>query len=150
MWQRILIVLGRIFLGYIFVVSGISKIFNWHETQDQVVATLSDWSAYATGIDWLEGLLNIMSSMPTILLVTALALELIGGVSVLIGFRPKWGAIFLVLFLIPTTLLYHHFWFLEGTAREEELIAFMKNCAILGGLLVLWAASNMQARLKEL
>jgi putative oxidoreductase len=41
----------------------------------------------------------------------------------------------LILFLIPTTFIFHPFWKLKGLKREEQWINFMKNVAITGGLL---------------
>ena len=150
MWQRFLIVVGRILLAFVFIVGALNKIFNWSVMSEHVSAIFSDWRSYATGINWMESLFGMLEPMSGVLFVIAILLELVGGLSVLLGFRPKWGAICLVLFLIPTTILYHHFWFLEGVARETEVVAFMKNCAILGGLLILWATTTMQRRLKNL
>ncbi|HPE85387.1 MAG: DoxX family protein [Chlamydiia bacterium] len=150
MWQRILIVLGRVLLAYIFIIGALDKIINWSMMTEQVSAVFADWKAYSTGIGSLETLFGMLEPISTFLLVVAIALELIGGISVLIGFRPKAGAICLILFLIPTTILFHHFWFLEGEPRQTEMINFMKNCSILGGLMILWAATSLQRKLKTL
>jgi putative oxidoreductase len=72
-----------------------------------------------------------------ILLLVATLFELLGGLSVLLGAKENMGAALLVLFLIPTTILMHQFWFIEGAARELQMIHFLKNLAILGGLLMI-------------
>ena len=149
MWNRLLIVLGRILIAYIFIVGGVNKILDWSSTSEHVAAVFSDWKSYSTGLNSLEAIFGFLEPMSSFLLIIAIALELIGGIFVLIGFRPKWGTICLILFLIPTTILYHHFWFLEGKAREDQLVAFMKNISILGGLLILWAATSMQRKLRN-
>lgn len=71
-----------------------------------------------------------------ILLLFATLFELCGGLSILLGYREKLGAILLILFLIPATVLMHQFWFVEGAMRELQLTHFLKNLAILGGLIL--------------
>jgi putative oxidoreductase len=41
--------------------------------------------------------------------------------------------------LIPTTMVFHHFWELQGADRALQMIHFMKNISILGGLLIVLA-----------
>ena len=139
MWQKIIIAVGRVLIALIFVISGVSKLFNWNASLQHIESVLTDWHAYVGGGAFFETAI----SLAPVLLGLAIAFELIGGCSVLIGYRAKWGAFLLILFLIPTTLLVHHFWFLEGQAKTDEQINFIKNCAILGGLMVLWASSSL-------
>ena len=66
-------------------------------------------------------------------------LALLGGLSVALGYKAKWGAGLLVLFLLPVTVMLHNFW-----AMQDPLIAqmhqamFMKNVSILGGALLIF------------
>ena len=41
--------------------------------------------------------------------------------------------------MIPTTLLFHNFWAMQGMDRYDNTIHFQKNLAIMGGLLLLAA-----------
>lgn len=63
-------------------------------------------------------------------------LSLLGGFSVLIGYKARWGAWLLVAFLILITAMMHRFW---EIADENDLdlqqVMFMKNLTILGGAL---------------
>jgi putative oxidoreductase len=43
------------------------------------------------------------------------------------------------LHLIPTTAIFHNFWALQGMEQQDNMINFLKNLAIMGGLLVLAA-----------
>jgi len=43
----------------------------------------------------------------------------------------------LIAFLVPVTLIFHDFWQYQGEAQMQQMIHFMKNSAILGGLLAL-------------
>ncbi len=65
-------------------------------------------------------------------IVAAIAIELAGGLSVLLGYKTRWGAIALTLFLIPATLIFH-----TNFADQMQTIHVMKNLAILGGLLMI-------------
>jgi len=65
-------------------------------------------------------------------------LAIAGALSVSFGFRAKWGAWMLVLFLIPVTLGMHQFWKIaDAGQRHVQLAMFMKNISMLGGALLL-------------
>lgn len=61
--------------------------------------------------------------------------EFIGALSLILGYKTRFGATLLLLFLIPTTLIFHDFWNAEGAVRALQQIEFFKNLAIFGGLL---------------
>jgi putative oxidoreductase len=69
--------------------------------------------------------------IPSVLAIGAIACLLLGSVSLLLGFKTKIGALLLILFLIPTTLFFHP----AGT----DLTSFLKNLALIGGLLMVIA-----------
>jgi putative oxidoreductase len=78
---------------------------------------------------------------------------LIGGTSVLLGLKPKLGAIAILGFLAGVSPVMHDFWRHEDpNARNNEMINFMKNLALAGGALALmgvdepWEASVPIAR----
>lgn len=50
----------------------------------------------------------------------------------MLGYKARWGAIALIIFLIPATIIFH-----TNFAEPMQTIAFMKNLAILGGLLMI-------------
>ena len=64
-------------------------------------------------------------------------LALIGSLSILLGYKAKWGAWFLVLFLVPVTIMMHDFWNMTGPQAGINQIMFMKNIAMLGGALLI-------------
>lgn len=60
-------------------------------------------------------------------------LSLLGGLSILLGYKAKWGAWALVLFLIPVSLIMHQFWGEKvGMNGPMQTAMFMKNMALLG------------------
>lgn len=65
-------------------------------------------------------------------------LLLIGGLSILLGYRPVIGIAALVLFLVPVSFWMHNFWKVtDPMLRMSEMINFSKNIAILGAILML-------------
>ena len=104
--------LARIGLSAIFIWSGTNKILN-------PVATMENMSAHGMPLTFF-------------FLAGAIALEMLGGLSILLGIKVKWGAAMLIIFLIPATLIFHH-----DLSTELEQAMFLKNMAMLGGLLML-------------
>jgi putative oxidoreductase len=100
----------------IFLLSGFNKLTNWSSNE-----------AY------LET--HGMTTATSLLLAMAVVVELLGGLALLVGFRVRVVAIVLFLYLIPTTLIFHNFWAYEGAMRQDQMIHFLKNLTILGGLL---------------
>jgi putative oxidoreductase len=108
--QRYLPLLGRVLLGLIFVMSGVNKVMQFGGTQQY----MESFGMPATAI----------------LLVGAIVFEIGGGLMVIAGFKARLGALALVLFLIPATLIFH-----TDFADQNQMIHFMKNLSIMGGLL---------------
>lgn len=117
--NSIVALIGRILLSAIFILSGISK-----------------FSGFAGTAQYLD---TKGMPLPSVALGIALAIELLGGLAILVGFHARVAAWIVFLYLIPTTLLFHNFWALQGEARMDNHIHFMKNLAIMGGLLLLAA-----------
>ena len=65
-------------------------------------------------------------------------IALAGGLSISLGFRAKFGAWLLVLFLVPVTVMIHNFWAVEDPAAATiQQIMFMKNLSMLGAALLI-------------
>jgi len=112
--ERYASLIGRVLLCAIFLMSGMGKITDPAGTQAYMASHHMPYTA--------------------VLLVGAILLELGGGLSLLLGLKARWGALALVVFLVPTTLIFH-----TNFAERLQVIQFMKNLAILGGLLTLAA-----------
>ena len=78
---------------------------------------------------------------PQILLAGAIAFLLIGGLSVAIGYKARFGAFLLLVFLAAATYYFHAFWKVDVEAEpekfQEQMIAFMKNLALAGTMVFL-------------
>jgi putative oxidoreductase len=65
-------------------------------------------------------------------------LSLIGGLSILLGYRARIGAWIVVVFLIPVTLMMHNFWAMSDPMMVQmQQAMFLKNVSMLGGALLL-------------
>lgn len=62
----------------------------------------------------------------------------LGGLSIMLGLKARWGAWLIVLFLVPVTLMMHNFWTVaDPAARGMQQAMFMKNVSMLGGALLI-------------
>jgi putative oxidoreductase len=102
---------GRILLGHIFLLAGINKI-----------------SGY-------EGTAGYMEAMgvPGALLPLVIVLEIVAGLALIIGFKAKWAALALAGFTVLAAVLFH-----TDFSDQTQMILFMKNWAITGGLLMVY------------
>ncbi|HEU4718387.1 MAG TPA: DoxX family protein [Bacteroidia bacterium] len=61
-----------------------------------------------------------------------------GALSIILGYKAKWGAWLIVLFLIPVTFMMHAFWkATDPVAQQMQMVMFMKNIALLGAALLI-------------
>jgi putative oxidoreductase len=129
--------IGRACLSAIFIFAAMQKIWDWNGTEQMLSQALEQSLTLFHDIEWLRPLIEQMAIWSPVFLLIATAFELLGGILVLLGIKVKVGATLLLLFLIPATFFFHHFWVLEGAERELQSIMFMKNLSIFGGLLLL-------------
>lgn len=62
----------------------------------------------------------------------------LGGLSILAGYKARYGAWLIVLFLVPVTVMIHNFWAIaEPMAARTQYIMFMKNLSMLGGAILI-------------
>jgi uncharacterized membrane protein YphA (DoxX/SURF4 family) len=66
-------------------------------------------------------------------------LVLFGGVSILLGWRPEWGIVGIIVFLVGVSFPMHNFWAESGTERMNDFGNFTKNMALVGAALMLVA-----------
>src|SRR5262249_25531663 len=80
---------------------------------------------------------------------------LAGGLSIMAGVKPRNGLAMLIAFLVPVSLKMHRFWEEEGEARQNDMIHFTKNVALVGAALAMmkidepWPVSIDAARAKD-
>ena len=66
------------------------------------------------------------------------AIAILGGLSILLGFKAKYGGWLIVVFLIPVTFMIHDFWTVaDPMARQMQYLNFIKNVSMLGAALMI-------------
>jgi putative oxidoreductase len=109
MMRDMVMVLGRVLMAAVFVVAGLSDLI------------------------WLSGTVEHLRSLglplPWVSVWIVLSIEILCGVAIIVGYRTRWAASILALFLITAGLIAH---FDFGSAAEIQLL--MKDIAIAGGL----------------
>ena len=103
-------VVARILLAHIFVLAGMNKIMGYAGTQ---------------------GYMEMMG-VPGMLLPLVIILELGGGLALVAGWQARWVAFALAGFSVISALIFHN-----NLADQVQMIMFMKNLAIAGGLLLI-------------
>lgn len=131
--------LGRVAISLIFMTSFVMKLFSWDQTTQYMTGALSKWIAGTPLPDFMHGAVTFVCAYATLFLVVATIFEGVGSLFVLLGFKVRFGATLLILFLIPVTVVMHPFWLVGGQEKTLEMAMFMKNLAILGGLFILAA-----------
>jgi len=98
----------------------------------------------------LEGTIQFMAAkgmpLPSLLIWGAIITELAGALALLTGYKMREAGILLALYLVPTTLIFHNFWAMEGQQFQMQLMSFMKNLSIIGGLLLLTSFPSQQTK----
>lgn len=114
--MKLLVLLGRICYSAIFIMSGMG-----HFSQATIGYAASQGVPMAWVLVPLSGILAI-----------------VGGLSILSGYKARFGAWLLVLFLAPVTLMMHKFWGLtDPMAARMQQVMFMKNLSMLGAALLI-------------
>jgi putative oxidoreductase len=106
---------GRILIAIIFLLSGIDKVTHYAQTLGYMTKA---------GLPF-----------PQTLLVASAVIEIVCALAIIAGWKTRLAAIGLVIWMIPVTLTFHN-----PAAGQDAMIHFMKNVAIIGGLLVLFAS----------
>lgn len=84
------------------------------------------------------------------LLGSAIFLMIFGGILILTGYRSKLGAVLLLLYYIPATFIIYSFWNDPPELYRINSIQFMKNLAIIGGLMMVFVNGAGRYSIKKL
>lgn len=106
------------------------------------LALLFLWSGYGKLMD-VSSTASYMAKagmpMPEVLVWPAVLIELIAGAMLVVGFKVRWAAVALIVYTIIATFYFHAFWAIPADQMRMQQIQFMKNIAIIGGLLAVLA-----------
>ena len=106
------------------------------------IAALFLWAGYGKFV-YMDGNIGYMKAYgmpaPELLIWPALLVELVGGALILLGWKTRWAALALIAFTIPAMFMFHAYWAVPADQIMNQQVHFMKNAAILGGLLYICA-----------
>ena len=118
------LLIGRVVFSFFFLYSG----FN-HLTK------LSTYAQYAGA-----------SGVPAPTVLTALSglMLLAGGLSVVLGFKVRWGSLLIAAFLVPAAFTVHKFWGITDPMMAANQAAhFWKNIALTGACLMFYGLATL-------
>jgi putative oxidoreductase len=121
----VLALVSRILMSAVFLVYGYQKFMD--------VSTITNLGGTKRIMDLIAG----GAAAPAWLGYLVAAFELAGGLAVLVGFRTRFVALVLVLYLCVATYFGHPFWSLQSAARGANEAHFYKNLAIIAAYLLL-------------
>jgi len=110
---------GRILLALIFIISGFGKIMGFDATLGYI---------RSAGLPFAQ-----LSA------IAAIVVELGGGILLVVGWKARWAAAALFLFVLVAALYFHAFWASPPDQAMMQQIQFLKNLAIMGGMLYIMA-----------
>ena len=108
--MHIVEILGRIFISSLFIVEAIRKFFS----PDEGMIYMSDYG------------------VPEILFYPSLIFEFVVPLILIAGFKTRFFASLLFLFVLSVTVIFH-----TDFSNNMQMISFLKNLAIMGGLLII-------------
>ena len=73
--------------------------------------------------------------MPSVSVGIGMAIEILGGLAILVGWQTRWVALILGFFTLVASFFFHNFWSVPADAAMVQQLLFWKNIAVVGGLL---------------
>ena len=129
--KDIIDLIGRILISIIFLYEAYDSMFYFQETKAAMTAY---------GIDGNQDILIIGSILCLVL----------GGTLLLLGYRSGFGSFLILLYWIPVTFIVHSFWNDPPEEQRIEAILFMKNLAIIGGLMLVYVNGSGRYSVRRL
>jgi putative oxidoreductase len=111
--------LGRILLAAMFIYAGYGKIGGFAGTAGYIAS---------------QGL-----PLPQVLAAGTIVLEIVAGVLLVVGWKARWAALALALFTVLASVIFHAFWSVPAEQFRTQQLFFLKNMAVVGGLLMVVA-----------
>ena len=117
--NHVLNVLGRLLIAALFLPAGLSKI---------------------TGFEGTVGYIGSVGlPAPALGAVIAIAVEVLGGLALIVGWQTRITSLVLALFTLVASVIFHAYWAAPAEQAFVVQLLFFKNIAVIGGLLILAA-----------
>jgi putative oxidoreductase len=113
------VLIARVLLALMFLLAGLSKFGGLEGTAGYIAS---------------KGL-----PMPQVLAVATAVLEVVAAALLIIGWQARWAALALAAFTLLASVLFHNYWAMPAEQQMMQQLMFMKNIAVVGGLLAVFA-----------
>ncbi|HEX6796070.1 MAG TPA: DoxX family protein [Casimicrobiaceae bacterium] len=113
---------GRLLLAALFLPAGLGKL-----------------TGFAGTVGYIS---SVGLPMPQVAAAAALVVEIAGGLALVVGYRTRVAALVLAAFTLVASVFFHNYWAAPADAQMVQQLLFVKNVAVVGGLLTLaaWGA----------
>lgn len=111
---------ARVLLALMFILAGFSKFAGLEGTAGYIAS---------------QGL-----PAPQVLAFATALLEVVGGLALAVGYRARAAALLLAVFTVVASVIFHAFWAVPAEQAFVQQLMFMKNLAVVGGLLFVFSA----------
>ena len=113
------VLIARLLLALMFLGAGIDKL---------------------TGLEGTAGYIaSVGLPAPKLLAIGAAVVEVLGALLLIVGWQARWAALALAGFTVLASLFFHDYWALPKDQQMMQMLMFMKNMAVTGGLLMVFA-----------
>jgi putative oxidoreductase len=113
--QRFGPLVGRILIAFIFLFAGFGKVTGFEGTVGYIAS---------------KGL-----PLPQLAAIAAIVVELGGSIMLIVGWNARLAATAMFVFTAMTAVFFHNFWAVPTDQAQDQMIHFMKNISMMGGLL---------------
>ena len=131
--QASLSLVGRLLLALLFLPAGFGKLTGFAGTVGYIA--------------------SVGLPLPQVGAVLAIAVEILGGIALIVGFQTRLASLALAVFTLVATYFFHAYWAAPAEQQFVQQLMFFKNIAVVGGLLTLaaWGAGrwSLDARSKS-
>jgi len=117
-----LVLIGRVVFGAFFLIAGIRNFLHFGERRE-----------LSTNYGW---------KLPAPIMAAGFAVQLLGGLALILGVWTVPAAIALIVFLVPATSLYHNLFLFQGKERDPHLYLTLVNVTLAAGLLLVIADAS--------
>jgi len=115
-FQALATLAGRVLIGIIYIASGVSKITGYAATGQYMAS-------------------EHMPMIP-VLLPAAIVVEIIGGLSIIAGYKARISALVLAGYSLLATTIFNHFWTMQPGAMQQTVMhLFMSTIVMVGACL---------------
>jgi putative oxidoreductase len=114
-YPAVLLLAGRVLLSAVFVIAGVRKALAFAAT-----------AGYFAKLGF---------PAPEVMAVLAMIIEIGGSVLLIVGWKSRYAAWLLAAFVLIATFMAHRFWSVDAAQYANQMNHFLKNLAIIGGLL---------------